>query len=173
MLVSKPEAPRSSQPLATPRLRRRYWTLLTTLLALSALFAFGLLAWDNPMPVGTEGFWIIARMRATSLVVILIVAFCQAIATVSFQTATNNRIITPSIMGFESLYRANLCQRAALAIARLQTHRPQRKIELLCNLSHGYLSRLRAGDGIPGAPLVCLLALLARHPELISELEEV
>ena len=106
MLVSKPEAPRSSQPLATPRLRRRYWTLLTTLLALSALFAFGLLAWDNPMPVGTEGFWIIARMRATSLVVILIVAFCQAIATVSFQTATNNRIITPSIMGFESLYRA-------------------------------------------------------------------
>jgi iron complex transport system permease protein len=34
------------------------------------------------------------------------VAFCQAIATVSFQTATNNRIITPSIMGFESLYRA-------------------------------------------------------------------
>ena len=57
MLVSKPEAPRSSQPLATPRLRRRYWTLLTTLLALSALFAFGLLAWDNPMPVGTEGFW--------------------------------------------------------------------------------------------------------------------
>src|SRR5690625_5549867 len=32
--------------------------------------------------------------------------FCQAIATVSFQTVTNNRIITPSIMGFESLYVA-------------------------------------------------------------------
>ncbi|HMS37581.1 MAG TPA: iron chelate uptake ABC transporter family permease subunit, partial [Arachnia sp.] len=90
----------------TPGVRRRYWALLTALLALSALFAFGLLAWDNPMPVGTDGFWIIARMRATSVVVILVVAFCQAIATVSFQTATNNRIITPSIMGFESLYRA-------------------------------------------------------------------
>ena len=108
MLVSKPQAatPRSSQPMATPRLRRRYWTLLTALLALSALFAFGLLAWDNPMPVGTDGFWIIAKMRATNLVVMLVVAFCQAIATVSFQTVTNNRIITPSIMGFESLYRA-------------------------------------------------------------------
>lgn len=107
MLVSKPQAatPRSSQPMATPRLRRRYWTLLTALLALSALFAFGLLAWDNPMPVGTDGFWIIAKMRATNLVVMLVVAFCQAIATVSFQTVTNNRIITPSIMGFESLYR--------------------------------------------------------------------
>jgi iron complex transport system permease protein len=105
-VTTPPAAVRSSHPLATPGVRRRYWALLTALLALSALFAFGLLAWDNPMPVGTEGFWIIARMRATSVVVILVVAFCQAIATVSFQTATNNRIITPSIMGFESLYRA-------------------------------------------------------------------
>ena len=36
----------------------------------------------------------------------LIVAVCQAAATVSFQTVTNNRILTPSIMGFESLYIA-------------------------------------------------------------------
>ena len=35
---------------------------------------------------------------------ILIVAVSQAMATVAFQTAANNRIITPSIMGFESLY---------------------------------------------------------------------
>lgn len=37
---------------------------------------------------------------------IAIVVVCQATATVAFQTATNNRIITPSIMGFESLYVA-------------------------------------------------------------------
>ena len=67
--------------------------------------AFGTLAWDNPMPVGSEGFWLIAELRAVNLAVIAIVTFCQAIATVSFQTVTNNRIITPSIMGFESLYR--------------------------------------------------------------------
>ncbi|NLE78606.1 MAG: iron chelate uptake ABC transporter family permease subunit, partial [Rhodococcus sp.] len=41
-----------------------------------------------------------------ALVVIAIVVVCQATATVAFQTATNNRIITPSIMGFESLYVA-------------------------------------------------------------------
>jgi iron complex transport system permease protein len=33
-----------------------------------------------------------------------VAAFCQAGATIAFQTVTNNRIITPSIMGFESLY---------------------------------------------------------------------
>src|SRR5699024_12558454 len=33
-----------------------------------------------------------------------LVAFCQAVATITFMTVTNNRIITPSIMGFESLY---------------------------------------------------------------------
>lgn len=45
-------------------------------------------------------------MRSTNILIMLLVAFCQAVATVSFQTATNNRIITPSIMGFESLYVA-------------------------------------------------------------------
>ena len=72
----------------------------------------------------------------------------------------------------ESLYRANLCQRVAVAIARLQGFKSQRRTELLMNLSQGYLSRLKAGDGVPGAPLVCLLALLAAHPQLIGELED-
>lgn len=72
----------------------------------------------------------------------------------------------------ESLYRANLRQRAAIAIARIQECRSQRRTELLLNLSQGYLSKLKAGDSIPGAPLVCLLALLAAHPELLGELED-
>jgi len=72
----------------------------------------------------------------------------------------------------ESLYRANLCQRVAVAIARLQGFKSQRRTELLMNLSQGYLSRLKAGDGIPGAPLVSLLALLAAHPQLLDELED-
>lgn len=96
----------SSHALPTRRARRRYWVLLSVLIVLAAGFAAGLLAWDNPMPFGTDGFWRIAEMRATNVTVMAIVAFCQAIATVSFQTATNNRIITPSIMGFESLYVA-------------------------------------------------------------------
>ena len=71
----------------------------------------------------------------------------------------------------ESLYRDQLRQRVALAIARLQGCRSQRRTELLLNLSQGYLSRLSAGKGVPGAPLVSLLALLAAHPQLLSELE--
>lgn len=95
---------RHSGPLATSRARRRYTLIVTGLAVLAVLLAVGHLAWENPMPVGSDGFWTIARMRATSLAVIIVVAFCQGIATVSFQTVTNNRIITPSIMGFEALY---------------------------------------------------------------------
>lgn len=69
-------------------------------------FAVGILVWDNPVPFGTDGFWRITQMRGTSIVVMAIVAFCQAVATVSFQTVTENRIITPSIMGFEALFVA-------------------------------------------------------------------
>lgn len=96
---------RTSGSFTTPRARRRYVVVFCILLALSAVFAFGLLAWDNPMPVGSAGFWRIAQHRATNVTVMVVVAIAQAIATVSFQTVTNNRIITPSIMGFESLYR--------------------------------------------------------------------
>jgi len=101
-----PMAPRSADAFASPRARRRYIVVLGALIVLSLGFGFALLAWDNPMPVGTDGFWRIAEMRATGLVVIAVVAFSQAMATVAFQTVTNNRIITPSIMGFESLYTA-------------------------------------------------------------------
>ncbi len=97
---------RHSRPLPTQRARRRYILIVVALVALSVVFAIGLLVWDNPVPYGTPGFWRIARRRAVSLVVMGVVAVSQAFATVSFQTATHNRIITPSIMGFESLYVA-------------------------------------------------------------------
>lgn len=97
---------RTSGAFTTAKAKRRYIWLLSGLSAAAVLFAFGHLAWNNPMPFGTEGFWLIAKMRATTILVIAIVAICQATATVAFQTVTNNRIITPSIMGFESLYVA-------------------------------------------------------------------
>ena len=91
--------------MPTSRIRKRYWITFTIMSALALIFGFGLLAWDNPMPVGSQGFWIIAKMRASSILAMIVVAACQSIATVSFQTVTNNRLITPSIMGFEALYR--------------------------------------------------------------------
>jgi iron complex transport system permease protein len=105
-MIGAPVGERRSGSLPTARARRRYAIVLGVLILLAVGFALGLLAWDNPMPVGSEGFWRIAELRGTAVTTMAVVAFCQAIATVSFQTATNNRIITPSIMGFESLYVA-------------------------------------------------------------------
>lgn len=98
-------AGRSAGPLPTKQVRKRYWITLSIMIGLALFFGIGLLAWDNPMPVGSDGFWIIAKLRASNILTMVIVAACQAIATVAFQTVTNNRIITPSIMGFEALYR--------------------------------------------------------------------
>lgn len=95
-----------SGSFATLTQRRNYWITMTVLVVLGFLFAVGTLVWDNPADFGTPGFWRITGMRSTALVVIAVVVVCQAIATVAFQTATNNRIITPSIMGFEALYVA-------------------------------------------------------------------
>lgn len=90
----------------TPRERRRHRVLLCSLTALALVLAALVLTWGNPLPFGTPGFQRIAQLRATSLVVIAVVAVCQATATVAFQTVTGNRIVTPSVVGFEALYVA-------------------------------------------------------------------
>lgn len=102
----KPQSSRSAGAFQTARAARKYWIILGATLTLGLLFAFGLLAWNNPLPFGSEGFWLIAERRADAVIAMAIVAVCQAVATLAFQTVTNNRIITPSIMGFESLYTA-------------------------------------------------------------------
>ena len=70
----------------------------------------------------------------------------------------------------EATYRAELVQRAAAAIKQLGRVCSQRKLEVLADLSQGYLSRLRAGDGVPSASLVSLLALLCFDPTRLEEL---
>ncbi len=95
---------RHSGAFVTPRSRTRYVLLLAALAVIGVLTTTGIMAWNNTLPFGSEGFWRIASMRASSIVVIAVVVTCQAFATIAFQTATANRIITPSIMGFESLY---------------------------------------------------------------------
>lgn len=90
----------------TSQSKRRYWLLTASLVVAALLFTAGLLSWGNPMDFGTRGYWLIAQRRLNSVIAMAVVAVCQAVATVAFQTVTNNRIITPSIMGFESLYVA-------------------------------------------------------------------
>lgn len=102
-LPSNPEA-RSAGAFPNRKSRRRYWIIMGVLAVIGLAMVYGNLAWANPMPVGSDGYWRIAKLRTISMAVIAIVSICQAMATVTFQTTTGNRIITPSLMGFESLY---------------------------------------------------------------------
>ncbi len=97
---------RTTGSFPTQRARRRYVIVLAVLILVCIASTVGVMTYDNPMPFGSDGFWRIVDLRADALRVIAIVAFCQALATVSFQTVTGNRILTPGIMGFEALYVA-------------------------------------------------------------------
>ncbi|WP_172119464.1 iron chelate uptake ABC transporter family permease subunit [Actinomyces faecalis] len=97
---------RSSGAFPTLTARRRWWLIYLAMTAAALVCATGLLTWNNPMPPGSRGFWLIAQRRAWSVLAMVVVAVCQSLATIAFQTVTANRIVTPSIMGFESLYRA-------------------------------------------------------------------
>lgn len=103
---------RTSSTFARPAIHRRYWLRMTLLVAAAVGVGILSLSFNNPMALGSEGYWTIARLRVETLAVVAIVTFAQAIATISFQTVTHNRILTPGIMGFESLYR--LVQTAAV-----------------------------------------------------------
>lgn len=57
------------------------------------------------MTLGAKGSWsFILPFRGTKLAAMILVAYGIALSTVLFQTITNNRILTPSIMGFDALY---------------------------------------------------------------------
>jgi ABC-type enterochelin transport system, permease component len=68
-----------------------------TVLALASIVLF--------MTLGAKGSWsFVLTFRGKKLLSLLLVAYSVAVSTVLFQTVTNNRILTPSIMGFDALY---------------------------------------------------------------------
>lgn len=73
-----------------------------------ALWGLGLLALISVvcfMTLGARGSWdFIIPFRGRKLLALCLVAYSVAVSTVLFQTVTNNRILTPSIMGFDALY---------------------------------------------------------------------
>nr|WP_286185812.1 iron chelate uptake ABC transporter family permease subunit [Sphaerisporangium cinnabarinum] len=84
---------------------RSYGFRLGVVVAVALAAAAGILAYGNPAAPGSSGFWVIVGSRLASVGTILVVAFCQGVATVVFHAVTNNRILTPSILGFDALYR--------------------------------------------------------------------
>lgn len=95
---------RSAKAFRTKKERRRYWILLISFFVLGAFAAFGLLVYNNPVPIDSPSFIPVVRRRMVAVGAMLISAICHSLATVAFQTSTNNRIITPSLLGFEALY---------------------------------------------------------------------
>ena len=97
---------RSARAFRSKKEEKRYWILLITLIALGILSAYGLLVYNNPVPVDSPSFIPVVKRRMVALGAMIIAAICQSLATVAFQSITNNRIITPSLLGFEALYSA-------------------------------------------------------------------
>jgi len=75
-------------------LKRLAWLALIALIAIAGF-----------MTIGAKGSWsFVLPFRATKLAAMILVAYSIALSTILFQTITNNRILTPSIMGFDALY---------------------------------------------------------------------
>ncbi|GAB3191483.1 iron chelate uptake ABC transporter family permease subunit [Nesterenkonia suensis] len=104
--TTRPTPPRHSGAITDRRHRRTYVLVMILLVVVSLGATAGILLYGNPVPLGSDGWWLIVGMRRDSVLTIAVVALCHAMSTIAFQTAVNNRIITPGIMGFGSLYTA-------------------------------------------------------------------
>lgn len=95
---------RSARAFRSGKEERRYWILLSCLIGLGLLASLGLLLYNNPVPVDSPSFIPVVKRRFVAIVAMFVAALCHSFATVAFQSITNNRIITPSLLGYESLY---------------------------------------------------------------------
>ncbi|MGN7411057.1 iron chelate uptake ABC transporter family permease subunit [Paenibacillus sp. SAF-068] len=95
---------RSARAFRTKKEEKRYWILLITLIVLGVSASVGLLVYNNPVPVSSPSFIPVVTRRVVAVVSMLIAAICQSLSTVAFQSITNNKIITPSLLGFDAIY---------------------------------------------------------------------
>ncbi|MBP2215734.1 iron chelate uptake ABC transporter family permease subunit [Arthrobacter sp. CAN_C5] len=91
----------STSSLVTAR-RRRFTRPAMVLVVLCAVALGSIICF---LTVGITGSWDFAvPFRARKVAAMVLVAIAVGVSTVLFQTITNNRILTPSIMGFDALY---------------------------------------------------------------------
>lgn len=84
--------------------KKSYILSLTILFLLSIVIVYGLLVYNNPVPINSPSFLPVIKRRQNAIIAMAIAAICQAVGSVLFQSVTSNRIITPSILGFEAIY---------------------------------------------------------------------
>lgn len=74
---------------------------------IALLAGLAVLAIGAYLLLDVEGSWSFAlTLRTRTVLTMIVVGYAIAVSTVLFQTVTTNRILTPSIMGFDSLYQA-------------------------------------------------------------------
>lgn len=86
--------------------KKRYFIIFFSCLIVSIFSSIALIVYKNPVSYMSPSFWPVVQRRSFSLLAMIIAASCQSVATIVFQSVTNNRIITPSLLGFEALYSA-------------------------------------------------------------------
>ena len=95
LVARRPLGPRRS--LRFSHLSDRTRLLILGLLALGALVGY--------LVLNSRGNWeFVLAFRTKTLIALVLVAISIATSSVVFQTITENRILTPQIMGFDSLY---------------------------------------------------------------------
>jgi len=102
-LIASPRA-RSASAFRTKKEATRYWILLSSFICVGLLATLGLIFYNNPVPVDSPSFIPVVKRRLVAVTAMFIAAICHSFSTVAFQSVTNNRIITPSLLGYESLY---------------------------------------------------------------------
>lgn len=81
-----------------------YMLIFIFLLLLSTGLVLLLLNYNNPVPIDSSSYKLIVKRRLNAIIAMAIASVCQSLSTISFQSITNNRIITPSLLGFEAVY---------------------------------------------------------------------
>lgn len=84
---------------------RRRWGRFSPAVSLTIMLALALIAIVVFMTIDARGSWsFIIPFRGRKVLGMILVGTAIAASTVMFQTITSNRILTPSIMGFDALY---------------------------------------------------------------------
>ena len=103
ILVAPPESLTRGRTRAEADHRRRW--IVTLVCAVAAVAALAALVLSGlPDTVGSRAWSYSLDRLARHAVAIVLVSVAVGVSTVIFQTVTGNRILTPALMGFDSLY---------------------------------------------------------------------
>ncbi|MBL2480446.1 iron ABC transporter permease, partial [Klebsiella pneumoniae] len=68
---------RSASAFRSKKEARHYWILLITLIALGLLSSYGLLVYNNPVPIDSPSFIPVVKRRIVAIVAMIIAAVCH------------------------------------------------------------------------------------------------